>query len=111
METFSLLEHWLEKCLHNHSACASSEEGNRGQTLAGIRFLQIIDRSTIVSREDTAPRQYVCLSHCWGGSEAIPKTTTATKLIHASRGLQVKDLPKTFEQTVYVCQRLGIYFL
>jgi hypothetical protein len=109
--TLDLIEHWLAEYPCNHSACVAARVNDREEILHGVRFLQITDPHTILLREDMVPYQYACLTHCWGGSEIIPKTTVANKAIHIERGLSVGSLPETFRETVHVCHRIGIDFV
>jgi DNA-binding transcriptional MerR regulator len=109
--TLDLIEHWLAGYLCNHSACVAARVNDREEILHGVRFLQITDPHTILLREDMVPYQYTCLTHCWGGSEIIPKTTVANKAIHIERGLSVGSLPETFRETVHVCHRIDIDFV
>ena len=52
---------------------------------------------------------YFTLSHCWGGQ--VPVQLTATSEPELRAGLRVHSLPKTFQEAVYVCQRLNVEYL
>ena len=54
--------------------------------------------------------RYACLSHCWGKSPAMTKTTTNSLDAH-TRGIKVPDLPQTFQDAIDIVRRLGIRYL
>ena len=52
---------------------------------------------------------YVALSYCWGGDQAV-KTTKATLEKHKT-GIPIYSLPATIRDAITVTRRVGIGFL
>lgn len=106
-ETFAFIYEWLQECLKAHT-CSSQyiRDGDRFAALDGIRFLSILG-SKVVLVENTYPKRYACLSHCWGSVEML-KTTKASIANHSTRGVLISALPQTFHDAIYTCRTLGV---
>lgn len=53
---------------------------------------------------------YVALSHCWGPSDVVPKTTKENFNSHL-QGIQLTNLPASFQDAISITRGLGIQFL
>lgn len=62
----------------------------------------------MTSKKDTA--DYVALSHCWGVSRAMPKTTQAN-LQSNLESIRISELPATFRDAILLTKALGIKYL
>lgn len=54
-------------------------------------------------------KQYITLSYCWGGKQAV--TTTRSTLAAHEEGLDLASLPQTIKDAISVTRSLGIKFL
>jgi hypothetical protein len=97
---------WMNDCDQNHPRCNST-------ILHPHLPKRIIDLTggNILLREDsTEVPFYACLSHCWGPSDHVTKTTSAN-LEQYKLAIPANDLTKTFRDAVDICLRLNIAFL
>lgn len=53
---------------------------------------------------------YATLSYCWGNSLTMT-TTLGNKLKHETTGINVCNMPATFQDAIYVTKKLGIRYL
>ncbi|KAF2114536.1 heterokaryon incompatibility protein-domain-containing protein [Lophiotrema nucula] len=105
---FEFVQDMLRTCISKHHHCSSST--------ANILPSHIID---VGSHDENAPIRLLetqggrqddfALSHRWGNSRAF--TTTKATLSARKRGVSFKELPKTFQDAVFVTRRLGVRFL
>lgn len=58
---------------------------------------------------DGACEKFIALSHCWGKAQLI--TTTSKTLSDRIQGIQLHDLPRTFQDAVTICKELGVSYL
>jgi hypothetical protein len=104
------IANWMQDCNSNHTDCNSLIPAFDDTSYSPKRLLDLTD-ARIVLREDVPDRPvYACLSHCWGRSNDIIKTTLENiekfKLV-----IPWKDLTKTFRHAVEICRRVKIKFL
>jgi hypothetical protein len=96
----------MKNCDQNHPSCSS--------TVAYSQLpKRILDLSggNISLREDfTDSFFYACLSHCWGSSDLVTKTTVAN-LEEYKYIIPETHLTKTFRDAVDICRRLNMNFL
>ncbi|PMD54734.1 uncharacterized protein K444DRAFT_513189, partial [Hyaloscypha bicolor E] len=52
---------------------------------------------------------YITLSHCWGQLQLI--TLTNSNIVTFQEGLEIRKLPKTFRDAIYVAQRLTVQYI
>ncbi|KAK1625324.1 heterokaryon incompatibility protein-domain-containing protein [Colletotrichum phormii] len=97
----------LQVCLESHQSC------RQGAGIRPLRFLVISaeENETVRIRQIHGAKTdpYVALSYCWG-LEQTAKTTTVNLARH-ERGIEVRGLPKTIQDAIYVTRRLGIRLL
>jgi len=99
------LYNWIETCVEHHGDCAG-----RKITPLPKRILQIDGRCVYLREGLRISAIYACLSHCWGpkGPTLRLDNTSSDRL---TEGIIIDQLPKTFADSVHVCQRLGIRFV
>ena len=104
--------HWLDQCNRTHSKCRPAPQ----QEWRPTRLLDVgtPDRPCLhLDVKDVNcpafPCPYITLSHCWGKIEI--KTLTKDGLASMINGIDVDDLPKTFQDAIVVTRRLDVRFL
>ncbi|KAH6666742.1 heterokaryon incompatibility protein-domain-containing protein, partial [Halenospora varia] len=108
--TFTMIKAWLHNCEQHHAACTERTMQASSIHKFPKRILDLRNHR-ITLRENLASRaNYACLSHCWGKSEGMLKTTRAN-IEDFKIGIPNQILPKTFQDTVKACQQLDIDFL
>ncbi|KAK7959283.1 uncharacterized protein PG986_004137, partial [Apiospora aurea] len=100
----------IKTCISDH-ACS---HGARASSLL-TRVLDVSYRSghegTVkLLATDRQDATYACLSHCWGDTSRMLKTTTETLSSHLN-GIAIADLPRSFQDAVDITRRLGIRYL
>ncbi|KAG4427755.1 hypothetical protein IFR05_016762 [Cadophora sp. M221] len=110
----ALAKNWLRTCLDNHPECSTPKKSLR--TFVPTRLVEIPDdfRATgvkiIEPRALPRRRDYMTLSHCWGGLQhCVLDRTTIDEFYHT--GIQFTKLPKTFQDAVIITKRLGVDFI
>jgi hypothetical protein len=102
---------WLDVCASMHSACKRESDL---MPVLPTRVLAVRGKGAIMShlvRGEGRRGEYATLSHCWGGSDNQPLTTTDATLALREQGIGDEELPKTFREAVQVCRELGIGYL
>ncbi|KAF5578859.1 heterokaryon incompatibility protein [Fusarium pseudocircinatum] len=105
----SILAHFpdlIQDCKDKHGHV----EYEKGE--APTRILRIEDNGqtiTLVEGNMNIEGGYAALSHCWGDGPRI--TLNAGSVTNLTNGMNVADLPKTFQDTVRVVDRLGLSHL
>ncbi|KAJ4348865.1 uncharacterized protein N0V89_010244 [Didymosphaeria variabile] len=108
---------WLEECLVGHPNCARDNLGWLPTRVIDIgdadgkdppRLLETADLPSSKS-ESSNTLVFVALSHCWGSKQII--TTTTSTLADRKRGIDFRDLSKTFQDAVVTTHRLGLRYL
>jgi hypothetical protein len=104
---------WLQECLSKHKAC------NRGVPDIPWYPTRVLDLTNIHPHKDTIrliktaeePLQtpYATLSHCWGGGRFLQLTKATLPIFCTS--ISLLDLPRTFQEVVFVARRLDIRYL
>ena len=110
--SFSQASRWLRDCLANHRLCSQTPDADFAPPTRvidiGICGRKLLPRLYLSSSEDVNMK-YVALSHCWG------ETNTAILKNHMlramTRGIEWSQLPKTFQDAIYVTRRLGFRYL
>jgi hypothetical protein len=75
--------------------------------LQGAGNSQVIN---LIAADGVRPEPYVTLSHCWGRSDLILKTT-CINIQDRYEGIGISDLPPTFRDAVLLTQHVGIRYL
>ncbi len=111
--TWSLVQGWLDACVHAHRSCSAQAAGAFAPTRllelyasGGETMFRLVDGYT-TGRPAAEP--YVTLSHCWGSGPAEEKLRllgSTEGLLRA--GLPVGGLPRLFRDAFEVAGRLGV---
>jgi hypothetical protein len=108
--TFRTISGWFEKCHLTQLECPSPYVKPAGELLKGLRFLQILE-SSIMLVENIQPDRYNALSHCWGSGQPIIRTVKDNIAELRKNGIALGDLPRTFQDAVEICRRLGVKYV
>ncbi|KAF2655804.1 HET-domain-containing protein [Lophiostoma macrostomum CBS 122681] len=111
-KTFDLITDWIAQCDQSHEDCKISGS----PSLAPKRLidvgdpLQLAHEHLIKLVENVAgPVAYVALSHCWGLHQGF--TTTIATLRDRQKNIEWVELPKTFQDSIFVTRKLGLRYL
>jgi Heterokaryon incompatibility protein (HET) len=99
---------WVHNCVENHESCAA-----KIMTLPS----RVLDLEGCINPRDIKLREtegrlhghYAALSHCWGRVGHF--TTTSASMASRKEGIQIEELPKTFQDAVEIVRRIGIRYL
>ncbi|KAI0185173.1 heterokaryon incompatibility protein-domain-containing protein [Xylaria flabelliformis] len=106
---FDRAAQWLQNCLKNHD-CGRVVPGRRyPKRLLDLREDKIRLFQTVKPEHRPAP--YVCLSHRWGDIQHRRLISTVSTVENHMKGIAWDDLPKTFQDAVIICRRMGIDYL
>ncbi|KAF9468073.1 heterokaryon incompatibility protein-domain-containing protein [Collybia nuda] len=111
--TFELARQWLDHCISYHRLCEETRVTPASTNISPFPtyFVDVSPGYLRLCRSIDLPDrpQYLTLSHRWGGSRILKLTTDnlATLLCE----IQLSDLPKTFQDAVFITRRLGYRFL
>ncbi|KAF2452060.1 HET-domain-containing protein [Karstenula rhodostoma CBS 690.94] len=104
------IANWIQDCKSNHTDCNSIIPDFHDTSYSPKRLLDLTN-ARIVLRENVPGRPvYACLSHCWGRSNDLTKTTLEN-IDEFKTLIPWKDLTKTFRDAVEICRRAEINFL
>jgi len=103
---------WIQHCLAFHQRCANNTESPLPRRVLDLEvLLGAKDYSLPLLETDGVERgRYVCLSHCWGDSEYLAKTTSLT-LERNKDNIPWDTLPRTFQDAIRFTRWLGIRYL
>jgi len=108
-DVFEAVKVDLETCLSNHEEC---EKPRPSQLPTRLLLLDndVPDRVFVHECKAGERGNYVALSYCWG-------LTVQTKLLmtnvddFSTKGIEVRALPKTIEDSIIATRKLGIKYL
>lgn len=108
----------MNECISNHSWCMNKISTTRfvptrlldigGCKTTSARLIES-NKKTLVRHWKTQLR-YATLSYCWGGSLSMT-TTKANKREHETTGIDIRNMPATFQDAIYVVKKLGIRYI
>lgn len=121
---------WMSFCTKHHEKCNELEVGFIPSRLIDVNYakdkvrLEEIPANNSLPPTSTFPEyvtgspareraydhRYACLSHCWGESRS-PLLTRRDNLGKNIRGISIDQLPKSFQDAVYITRRLGLSYL
>lgn len=132
--SLEIAKRWIHHCKANHTQCQESSESNqwypsrlidvapnaqhdvpRSGSTAGATTTDdpVTARLVVVSEQNNVLKpvegNYITLSHCWGKIDFL-KLTKSTLPTLQERILEY-ELPRTFQDTIYVCRLLGIRYI
>lgn len=102
-DSLQTLKSWLSTCDCDHGYYVEADH------MPG-RIIEITKSCLFLREGLVGSSKYACLSHCWGMGGLQYKLVKANKM-RFCQGFMMRDLPKTFQDAVKVCLRLGIQFL
>lgn len=107
---FCLARAWLQSCDNSHLRECSAQET---ELKAPTRLIDVQFSDTNVLRlhcpASNEKPKYAALSHCWGQAKAEDKRpfcTTIENYNSRKQGFTVAELPKTFQDAVFVARQL-----
>ena len=106
-----LAKRWFQLCSSTHSRCKPKSRGTNFPT----RLLDLdaceTHASVRVTVTDTNPREgeYMTLSHCWGAAQFIK--LQRSNIEELSQGIQLSELPRTFQDAVAVAKWFKVRYL
>lgn len=96
----------MNSCEKDHRCCKST-------TSLPTRVLNVGDGADLrtIRLEASGDRfgEYAALSHCWGSDR--PAVTTTANLTERERHISLEELPKTFQESVWLTRQLGLKYL
>jgi hypothetical protein len=98
---------WINTCISEHDTC-----GGAVDEILPTRILKIDPddyKNVCLYETDNEMARYLCLSHCWGGSDVIRTLKDNRK--HFWGGIEWTTLPKTFQDAIFFTHSLGMEFL
>ncbi|KAK6723700.1 hypothetical protein SNK04_002546 [Fusarium graminearum] len=96
---------WIESCERLHERCSEVTR------FTPFRLLDLQPGAQDCVRLVYATNvRYACLSHCWGSTRSKHLTTRQNISANES-GIPLLELPKTFQDAVYITKALGIRYL
>ncbi|KAH9213190.1 heterokaryon incompatibility protein-domain-containing protein [Leptodontidium sp. 2 PMI_412] len=98
---------WLQSCIETHRKCESIESKLKIPTrLIAINetSLQLGETKDLVGRF-----RYATLSHCWGSKVFL--SLVKSKLTSFRVDIPQEELPKTFQDAVFIARCLGFHYL
>ncbi|KAM0421203.1 hypothetical protein ACHAPT_010923 [Fusarium lateritium] len=111
-ESVACAQAWISDCETSHVSC-KNESDDAGAALPR-RVLDLGSPEPVSADvklvETTGQRgRYITLSHCWGN--VMPVKTTRETISAHKLGLAFDHLPKTFQDAVVFCRKLGVRWL
>lgn len=108
--SFRLARAWLQECIKTHGECrvdtSNLELPSRLLHLepSDIQRIRVLDSSSLAEMPI-----YMTLSHCWGTAKFITLTEATYERLY--NGIDVSELPQTFQDAVQVARKLGAKYL
>jgi len=110
-EGLNLVKRWLRGCLENHRECSGSsmEERALPTRVIDVRVDGEVEAPCLVETNGVVG-QYVTLSHRWAKPSEMVKLETANLEVF-KKGLVLGDLPKVFQDAIYITRKLGLRYI
>lgn len=105
---------WIAKCEESHTQCVYTTTF-LPKRLLNIRpdgIVSLVEQAALTAANEATGLsiRYACISHCWGKTRSR-HITHRSSLTHNMNGIPVLELPKTFQDAVYIVQSLGMKYL
>jgi hypothetical protein len=108
-ETFGVARGWLDVCLKEHALYAENDDEAR--IVRPVRLLAVREATIrLIDSIEAEGQDYVTLSHCWGAQSYVPRLRHETEA-KFREGISFGYLPKTFQDAVTVCRKLGYGYI
>jgi hypothetical protein len=107
-----VLAEWIRNCDQSHM-CYPKQKSYLPTRVLDVGTANSATVSLFCgTRGQTKPVRYIALSHRWGSQSQHQNFCTYTANIeHHQRGIQVADLPQTFQDAINVTRALSIQYL
>jgi hypothetical protein len=111
---FELIDTWIQNCTKNHRYCKPRTSYTPTRL---IDTGELNDRSSIrliLYDPEGQQYRYMALSHCWGVASTSIKaliSTTSDNLSGQLEGFALENMPKTYQDAIYVTRRLGVRYI
>ncbi|KAH6684977.1 heterokaryon incompatibility protein-domain-containing protein, partial [Plectosphaerella plurivora] len=103
--TLNLIRKWDQDCLNSHVKCRESLP----KLPSRVIDVRVANGKCKLVETKGASGRYMTLSHCWGTLRIL--TTVKENIDIHRRGIDLKALPKTFQDAIWMTDRLGIQYL
>lgn len=107
---FHQIRDWIRQCEQYHGRCPKQP------TTAPHRLLDVgdperpLEQRTIRLVQGVQERvKYIALSHCWGVEQNF--STTTLSLERRIKSISWDDLPKTYQDTIFVARKLEVRYV
>ena len=107
-EYAEIIKTWLQHCLFHHRLCQDYASIRRPKPLPK-RVLDLSENKISLIETAGTNDLYIALSHCWGRQQII--TTTKDSMDSRTEGINIEDMPQTFQDAVQLTRALGIRYL
>jgi hypothetical protein len=109
-QCFNILRSWIQECdvEHSHHFCNGADQ-RLPRRLVFVRNQQTELAIKLVEVPGLSTGRYIALSHCWGTSPTLK--TTVSNLVSMCENIKVKDLPKTFLDTIHCARMLNVQYI
>lgn len=104
----------LYECIAAHPKCGQNTTGTEPKLPTRVLYVKdatSYNNSVRLVQSCGATGAYCALSHCWGPVERQPIRTLAGNIQDHYSGIRLTALPRTFQEAVFLTQRLGIHYL
>lgn len=106
---FSLAQKWLNICLETHGeSCLRTQKARMPTRVIDVGLPDGSQPPRLLVT-DSQHGSWFSLSHCWGKLSRF--TTTSENLQERQNGIEIEDMPPTFQDAVEVTRRLGQRFI
>ena len=99
----------LDDCLQNHKGCLSTEQAQLPRRILVLDDSSEDNITVRLEENELKPGRYATLSHCWGDHQRC--TTIRENLEERKLGIPWNEIPKTFQDSIIYCLKLGIRYL
>jgi hypothetical protein len=107
---FKLIREWIERCETGHTTCKRLIDKPQSMTSFNMRLIDIQQERLI-----NAPNKvrYLALSYVWGPTKQLKLLSSNPEELRTKGSLSPKNpaMPKTIQDTMYVCRALGENYL
>ena len=110
-----LIASWVARCSTHQSVCNPQYSTDSFRPTRLLDLCSSDDMSTITLVESSELRslgsrsRYLALSHCWGGN--APIVLTSNNICSSKSGINLSELPKTFQHAVALARFLHVRYL
>jgi len=105
-----LARYWMKTCTAKHGDCGQPLALDHAELPTRILDLGHTPSDIVTLCESRGRRgRYLCLTYCWGTADFT--MTTPDTLESHQKGIQISDLPQTFQDAIHIARELGIRYV